>query len=65
VKARDLIQPRPELIWLPGVCNIESAIMKAILYAQLNPQKTLEQFVSDRNLYRFLIVAVLIISACG
>jgi hypothetical protein len=39
--------------------------MKAILYAQFNPQKTLEQFVNDRNLYRFLIVAVLIMSACG
>lgn len=65
MKARELIQPRPELLRPPRVCHIESAIMKAILYAQFNPQKTLEQFVNDRNLYRFLIVAVLIMSACG
>jgi hypothetical protein len=39
--------------------------MKALIYAQLNPQKTLEQFVNDRNLVRYLIMAVLVLSACA
>jgi hypothetical protein len=39
--------------------------MKALLYAQFNPQKTMEQLVNDRAIFRYLIVAVLILSACG
>jgi hypothetical protein len=39
--------------------------MKALLYAQFNPQKTMEQLVNDRAICRYLIVAVLILSACG
>ena len=40
-------------------------VMKALLYAQINPQKTMEQLVNDRAIFRYLIVAVLILSACG
>jgi hypothetical protein len=39
--------------------------MKALLYSQLNPQKSMEQMVSDRALFRYMIMAVLILSACG
>jgi hypothetical protein len=39
--------------------------MKALFYSQINPQKSMEQLVSDRALFRFMIVAILILSACG
>lgn len=32
------------------------AIMKAKLYAQFNPSKTMSQLINDRALYRMLIV---------
>jgi hypothetical protein len=32
------------------------AIMKAKLYAQFNPTKTMSQLINDRALYRVLIV---------
>jgi hypothetical protein len=32
------------------------AIMKAKLYAQFNPTKTMSQLINDRDLYRVLIV---------
>ena len=38
--------------------------MKAILYAQLHPVKTLKQFISDRCLYRMLILAMLVVDWC-
>jgi hypothetical protein len=40
-------------------------LMKAIIYAQLNPEKTMEQFMSDRSVFRFLILTVLILSVFG
>jgi len=39
-------------------------IMKAILYAQLNPTKTMRQLVNDRNLYRLAIVSSLLMAWC-
>ncbi len=36
--------------------------MKALFYAQLNPRKTLRQLVADRDAYRLLWVAALIIA---
>ena len=39
--------------------------MKALLYAQFNPQKTMEQLVNDRAIFRYLIVGILILSVCG
>lgn len=38
--------------------------MKALLYAQINPSKTLRQLVDDRNLYRLLAMAALILAWC-
>jgi hypothetical protein len=38
--------------------------MKALLYAQLNPSKTLRQFIDDRNLYRLLLLTALILAWC-
>jgi len=39
--------------------------MKALLYAQFNPTKTLGQLIADRNLYRILAVLTLILVWCG
>ena len=38
--------------------------MKAIIYAQLQPAKTLRQLISDRRLYRTLILASLVMTCC-
>ena len=38
--------------------------MRAIVYAQLQPVKTLKQFISDRCLYRTLILALLVVNWC-
>ena len=38
--------------------------MKALVYAQLQPVKTLRQFISDRRLYRMLILAMLVLNWC-
>lgn len=37
--------------------------MKSFIYAQFNPVKTLDQIVSDRELYRVLIIGALL-AAC-
>ena len=38
--------------------------MKALVYAQLQPVKTMRQFISDRLLYRTLILAMLVLNWC-
>lgn len=38
--------------------------MKALVYAQLQPVKTLKQAMSDRRLYRTLILAMLLVNWC-
>ena len=38
--------------------------MRAIVYAQLHPVKTMRQFISDRCLYRTLILALLVVNWC-
>ncbi len=38
--------------------------MKAIVYAQLHPVKTMRQFINDRCLYRLLILAMLVVNWC-
>ena len=38
--------------------------MKAIVYAQLHPVKTMKQFINDRCLYRLLILATLVVNWC-
>ena len=38
--------------------------MKALLYAQFNPVKTLKQVTNDRTLYRALIVISLVVVWC-
>ena len=38
--------------------------IKAIIYGQLHPVKTMRQFISDRRLYRMLILAMLILNWC-
>jgi hypothetical protein len=39
--------------------------MKAFLRAQINPTKTMEQIVKDRDLWRLFIVAGLLMAVCG
>jgi hypothetical protein len=48
-----------------AVVEIWSRYMKALLYAQFNPTKTLGQLIDDRNLYRILAVLTLILVWCG
>ena len=43
---------------------IENVPMKALVYAQLQPVKTMSQFISDRCLYRMLILAMLVVNWC-
>jgi hypothetical protein len=38
--------------------------MKAIIYAQLRPVKTMKQFIEDRILYRTLILVALVTMWC-
>ena len=38
--------------------------MKALVYAQLQPVKTMNQFINDRRLYRTLILAMLVMNWC-
>ena len=38
--------------------------MKSFIYAQLHPAKTMRQFISDRYLYRTLILALLVARWC-
>ena len=38
--------------------------MKAIVYAQLHPIKTMKQFINDRSLYRLLILAIMVMNWC-
>ena len=39
-------------------------VMRAIVYAQFHPVKTMKQFISDRSLYRSLILAMLVANWC-
>ena len=41
-----------------------SLSMKAIIYAQLHPVKTMRQFINDRCLYRMVILAMLVVNWC-
>jgi len=56
---------RPGLREAPGR-GIMAAdlIMKAMLYAQLNPCKTMTQLINDRNLYRLVILSSLVLAVC-
>ena len=54
-----------------GACNsgflevIENmTVMKALVYAQLHPVKTMRQFINDRCFYRALILATLVMNWC-
>lgn len=38
--------------------------MRAIIWAQLNPVKSMKQVINDRNLYRLLLMTALIIACC-
>ena len=38
--------------------------MKALVYAQLHPVKTMRQFINDRRLFRMLILAMLAVNWC-
>jgi hypothetical protein len=41
-----------------------SLSMRAIIYAQLHPVKTMKQFINDRCLYRVLILTMLVLNWC-
>ncbi len=38
--------------------------MKAVIYRQLHPVKTMRQFIDDRSLYRLLILVMLAMNCC-
>jgi hypothetical protein len=38
--------------------------MKAILYAQFHPVKTMQQFINDRSLFRSLMLGMLVLNWC-
>lgn len=46
------------------IMEFYSKYMKALLYAQINPSKTLGQIINDRNLYRVIAVFALILAWC-
>jgi hypothetical protein len=39
-------------------------VMKALVYAQFQPVKTMRQLINDRGLYRVLILAMLAVNWC-
>ena len=41
-----------------------SLSMRAAIYAQLHPVKTMKQFIEDRCLYRVLIFTMLVMNWC-
>jgi hypothetical protein len=41
-----------------------SLSMKSFIYAQLQPVKTMRQFIADRYLYRMLILSALVMNWC-
>ncbi len=38
--------------------------MKSFIYAQLNPTKTMQQLLSDRDLYRLLAIGAMLFACC-
>ena len=38
--------------------------MKAIIYAQLHPMKTMKQLINDRVMYRTIIIGALVLNWC-
>ena len=48
-----------QLMWLRV-----SLSMKSIVYAQLQPVKTMRQFIADRGTYRMLILTALVVVWC-
>jgi len=53
----------------PAVADLSNSLrmslsMKAIVYAQLHPVKTMKQIINDRSLYRILILGVLLVNWC-
>jgi hypothetical protein len=38
--------------------------MRAMLYAQLNPRKTLAQIIQDRDLMRLMVLGALVLVWC-
>lgn len=38
--------------------------MKAILYAQFQPVKTMKQFINDRSVFRTLLLVMLLVNWC-
>ena len=66
VRPRDHFQSFPGLRPSRWIC--ESAgrenEMKAMIYAQLNPVKSMHQLIGDRCVLRVCIVAVLLLAFC-
>jgi hypothetical protein len=44
--------------------NAEIDAMKAVIYAQFNPVKTLRQLIGDRCALRLLILGALLVATC-
>ena len=51
-------------VLLPALLCDTQPDMKAILYAQFNPAKTLRASLHDRNVFRAMIIGALLCSLC-
>ena len=51
---------------MPGSARVEAETnaMKAVIYAQINPVKTLRQLIGDRCALRLLILGALVVATC-
>ena len=61
----------PDIPWIvlgpeagEGQCSFKTLEMKAVIYAQFNPVKTMRQLIDDRLLIRLGILASLVIAFC-
>jgi hypothetical protein len=63
---RAFFQTFPGLLSTPGSARVESEIeaMKAVIYAQFNPVKTMRQLIGDRCALRLLILGALLVATC-
>ena len=66
VSPRAFFQTFPGLWATPSSARVEVEIdaMKAVIYAQFNPVKTLPQLIGDRCTLRLLIFGALLVATC-
>ena len=66
VTPRAIFQTFPGLLATLGSARVKSEIdaMKAVIYAQFNPVKTMRQLIGDRCTLRLLILGALLVATC-